>query len=56
VHGTEDKVLTVEDARTVKSFLEKHNFPLEYHEFLMPHTINHEALNKMVKWLRKASQ
>jgi phospholipase/carboxylesterase len=54
VHGTEDKVLTIEDARTVKSFLEKHNFPLEYHEYPMPHTINRETLNNIIRWLRKA--
>lgn len=51
-HGTEDKVLTIEDARIVKSFLEKHNFLLEYHEFPMPHTINRETLTSLVYWLK----
>lgn len=53
-HGTEDKVLTIEDARIVKSFLEKHNFPMEYHEFPMPHTINRETLASLVYWLKKS--
>ena len=56
VHGTEDKVLSIEDARIVKTFLEEHNFPLEYNEFPMPHTINRETLNNMIRWLRKAKQ
>jgi phospholipase/carboxylesterase len=53
-HGTEDKVLTVEEARTVKSFLEKHNFPINYNEFQMPHSINKETLNKLVSWLKNS--
>jgi phospholipase/carboxylesterase len=54
VHGTEDKVLSIEDARSVKSFLENHNFPLEYNEFSMPHTINRETLASLVYWLKKS--
>jgi len=55
-HGTEDKVLFVEEGRAVKTFVEKNNFPLEYHEYPMPHTINREVLNKLVLWLRKYAQ
>jgi len=52
VHGTEDKVLTIEDGRAVKSFLENNKFILEYHEFPMVHTINRETLNSLISWLK----
>jgi phospholipase/carboxylesterase len=52
-HGTEDKVLSVEGARFLKSFLEKNRFRVEYHEFNMVHTINKETLTALNLWLKK---
>jgi phospholipase/carboxylesterase len=52
VHGIEDKVLSIEGARFLKSFLEKNRFKVEYHEFNMPHTINREALSALNMWLQ----
>jgi len=52
-HGTEDKVLSVEGARFLKSFLEKNRFRVEYHEFNMVHTINKKTLTALNLWLKK---
>lgn len=54
VHGTEDKILSIEASRNVKSFLDKNNFQIECHEYPMPHTINRETLNALVAWLKKS--
>ena len=52
-HGTEDKVLSIEGARFLNSFLEKNRFMVEYHEFNMVHTINKETLTALNLWLKK---
>jgi phospholipase/carboxylesterase len=52
VHGIEDKVLSIEGARFLKSFLETNRFKVEYHEFNMPHTINRETLIALNLWLQ----
>lgn len=51
IHGTEDKVLSIEGARESKNLLDKIGAETQYHELKMPHTLNQEVLDILKKWL-----
>ena len=50
-HGTQDQVLPVEGARESRARLESWGAEVEYHEYPMPHGINPDNLNDLLKWL-----
>jgi phospholipase/carboxylesterase len=51
IHGTDDKIIPIDFARTAKEFLQKHNISLNYNELALGHTISNETLKIMLKWL-----
>lgn len=51
-HGTQDQVLTVEYARTAKTYLKELGLNPEYHEYPAPHTISQEMFTDLLKWLK----
>lgn len=53
IHGTEDKVLSVEGSRVAKGKCDELGIKSEYAEFKMPHTINRDVLNLINTWLLK---
>jgi len=52
-HGTADKLLPVKYARDNRSFLEKQNIKLSYHEYDMGHEIVPQEMKDVQDWLRK---
>lgn len=50
-HGTEDQVLPVSGAQESRAKLESWGAEVEYHEYPMPHGINPDNLNDLLKWL-----
>lgn len=53
IHGTKDSVLSVDLARSAKTFLETTPMEITYHEIEMEHTINQEAIQYMNAWLEQ---
>lgn len=53
VHGTLDSVLSIEDGRAAKDFLEKLPVKLDYREYEMAHQVSEESLADVAEWLRK---
>ena len=52
-HGTSDTMISVEDARKSRDFLEAEGYSPEYHEYPMGHEISQELLNDLVPWLKR---
>ena len=52
-HGTSDAMISVEDARKSRDFLEAESYSPEYHEYPMGHEITQEVLNDLVPWLKR---
>ena len=52
-HGTVDSVLSVEDGRNSREFLESHGYEPVYNEYHMGHEINQDVLNDLVPWIHK---
>lgn len=50
-HGATDAMISVEDARRSKTFLEDEGYSPEYHEYPMGHEINQAVINDAVSWL-----
>jgi phospholipase/carboxylesterase len=50
-HGIQDNTLPIHYAREGKSFLEKLQVKLSYHEYQMGHQINEAVLNDLTIWL-----
>lgn len=44
VHGTDDDVIRVNDARRTRAVLEEHGIDTAYHEFPMGHHVTEESL------------
>jgi phospholipase/carboxylesterase len=53
IHGTDDRVLSVNYARQAKNYLEQRNFKVDYHETRAGHTITNESIQFMNTWLSK---
>ncbi len=51
-HGTQDTVISVEDARASREFLTANSYSPEYHEYHMAHAINNEVMADLGSWLR----
>ena len=52
-HGRKDQVVALEMGHETKSFLETAGYPVEYHEYDMPHSISNEELVDLCAWLQK---
>jgi phospholipase/carboxylesterase len=52
VHGRMDQMIPLESAHQTKAFLEDHGYPLEYHEYEMPHTITQDVIKDLTPWLK----
>ncbi|TGM52552.1 alpha/beta hydrolase [Leptospira vanthielii] len=50
-HGTNDRVLSVEFARSVKGYLESIGVHPHYQEYEEGHSINREMLKDLIQWL-----
>jgi phospholipase/carboxylesterase len=50
-HGTSDMMISVNDARRSREFLESEGYAPEYHEYEMGHEINQAVIDDMVVWL-----
>ena len=51
-HGTQDTMISVEDARASREFLTTNSYSPEYHEYHMAHEINDEVMADLGSWLR----
>jgi phospholipase/carboxylesterase len=51
VHGRQDMVIPLEQAHETKRFLEETGYPVEYHEYDMPHSITGDVIADLVPWL-----
>ncbi|PJZ83582.1 alpha/beta hydrolase [Leptospira harrisiae] len=52
-HGSNDRVLSVEYARSVKRYLESIGILPQYHEYEEGHSINREMLKDLIQWLEE---
>jgi phospholipase/carboxylesterase len=50
-HGTDDKMISVSEARSAKQYLSAYNQNIDYNEYKDGHTINNEMLNDFIQWL-----
>jgi phospholipase/carboxylesterase len=51
VHGTEDRVLSIEYGRAIRDALEKLPVNLTYREYAMGHNTSHQSLQDIEQWL-----
>jgi phospholipase/carboxylesterase len=52
VHGTQDQMIPLAQAHETKQFLEEAGYPVQYHEYAMPHTITDAVLADLRPWLK----
>ena len=52
-HGTEDPVISIQQARESKAYLEEQGLTFEYHEYPMAHGISPECLAEIRQWTKK---
>ena len=52
-HGNSDMMISVNDARKAREFLENEGYSPEYHEYPMGHEISQAVIDDMVVWLAK---
>ena len=50
-HGTADPLISLEDARESRNFLESHGYKPDYREYSMAHEINQDVLRDFVPWI-----
>jgi phospholipase/carboxylesterase len=53
VHGTADRVLTINEGRAIRDLLQKLPVKLEYHEYPMAHQVSRESLDEVKRWLTR---
>jgi phospholipase/carboxylesterase len=53
IHGQQDTLIPVEWGRTSRDRLQEWGVNVEYHEFLMGHTVSRESLEAISRWLEK---
>lgn len=51
-HGRQDTIISIEDARVAKQFLDHEGYTPEYREYDMGHEISAEVLEDLTRWLR----
>ena len=50
-HGTADSVVSLENAHTMRQFLEEEGYQPEYHEYLMGHEIPAVVIRDLIPWM-----
>ncbi len=50
-HGTKDKIISIEEARKVKTKLNEWNCPVQYKEYPIEHTISGQEVFSMLMWM-----
>jgi phospholipase/carboxylesterase len=52
-HGTQDPILPIEWGVQMRQMLESLGYPVEWHQYPMPHTVSMEELQDIGRWLRR---
>src|SRR5690606_33463394 len=52
-HGTQDPIVPIERGRRLRDELEALGYPVEWHEYPMPHTVALEEVQAIAEWLRR---
>ena len=52
-HGSLDQVLSLDYAKVSRDYLQKLNYPVSWHHYVMEHSICQEEISALVKWLQK---
>jgi phospholipase/carboxylesterase len=53
-HGTQDPIIPLAHARRSKELLERLGYPVEWHEYVMPHSVSPHEIRDIGVWLRRA--
>lgn len=53
VHGTADPVILIDRAVQSRDLLQTLDYPLEWHEYMMQHSVCQEEIDDIGNWLRK---
>ncbi len=51
-HGTADSMISVEDSRKSRQFLEEEGYAPEYREYPMGHEVSQDVVNDLTPWIR----
>jgi phospholipase/carboxylesterase len=52
-HGTQDPVIALAHARRSLELLERLGYPVEWHEYAMPHSVSPQEIDDIGAWLRR---
>jgi phospholipase/carboxylesterase len=52
-HGTQDPVIPLATARRSRELLERLAYPVEWHEYAMPHSVSPQEMTDIGAWLRR---
>jgi phospholipase/carboxylesterase len=52
-HGTDDPVIQIELAQRSRALLAEHEYPVEWHEYPMPHSVCLEEIEDISRWLQR---
>jgi phospholipase/carboxylesterase len=52
-HGRGDGVITIDRAETSRDFLKALGYQVEWHEYMMPHSVCEEEIGAIGPWLRR---
>jgi phospholipase/carboxylesterase len=52
-HGTQDPIIPLANARRSRELLERLGYPVEWHEYVMPHSVSPQEIDDIGAWLRR---
>jgi phospholipase/carboxylesterase len=52
-HGTQDPIIPLANARRSRELLERLGYPVEWHEYAMPHSVSPQEIDDIGAWLRR---
>ena len=52
-HGTQDPIIPLASARRSRELLERLGYPVEWHEYAMPHSVSPQEIDDIGAWLRR---
>jgi phospholipase/carboxylesterase len=52
-HGTQDPIIPLAHARRSRELLERLGYPVEWHEYAMPHSVSPQEIDHIGAWLRR---
>jgi phospholipase/carboxylesterase len=52
-HGTQDPIIPLAHARRSRELLERLGYPVEWHEYVMPHSVSPHEIQDIGAWLRR---